>query len=81
MIFNTAIRFTDITILEGYRNEEDQNKAFENGFSKLKFPNSKHNVYPSMAVDALPFPIDWKDTQRLTYFVGFIIGLSRPMNV
>ena len=79
MIFNEAIKHCDVTILEGHRGEKEQNEAFDKGFSKLRFPFSKHNDYPSMAVDAAPFPIDWKDTQRFAYFAGFIIGLGRLM--
>ncbi len=52
----------------GKRNELDQNKAYENGMSKLKYPNSKHNKEPlSWAGDFVPDPdrnpktIDWDD--------------------
>lgn len=77
LVLNEAINHIDFTILEGYRNEEKQNEAYENGFSKVKYPNSKHNSQPSKAVDAVPYPINWKDTERLAYFAGFIVGMSR----
>lgn len=51
--------FYDITVLCGHRGELEQNKAFENKTSKLKFPYSKHNIFPSHAVDLAPYPIDW----------------------
>lgn len=51
----------DIEIICGHRNEADQNKAFREGKSKLKWPNSKHNKTPSLAYDACPNPIDWKN--------------------
>jgi len=34
-----------------FRNEIDQNAAFNNGFSKVKWPKSAHNKIPSRAID------------------------------
>jgi len=51
----------DITIICGYRDKIAQEVALTNGTSKLHWPNSKHNTYPSMAVDVAPYPIDWND--------------------
>jgi len=45
----------DMTILCGYRTEEDQNEAYQRGASKLKYPRSKHNIWPSHAVDVAPY--------------------------
>ena len=42
-------------IVCGHRNKEDQNKAFAEGKSKLKWPKGKHNKLPSQAVDAAPY--------------------------
>lgn len=56
-----------VQVICGHRNEEDQNKAFKEKKSKLKFPNSKHNKTPSLAVDIVPDPdrnpktISWVD--------------------
>lgn len=52
----------------GKRDEKAQNKAYENGMSKLKYPNSKHNTEPlALAGDFVPDPdlnpatLDWGD--------------------
>jgi len=45
----------DFTIVCSYRSEEDQNKAFMKGKSKLKWPLSKHNNLPSTAMDIAPW--------------------------
>jgi peptidoglycan L-alanyl-D-glutamate endopeptidase CwlK len=56
-----------IQVICGHRNEADQNKAFAEKKSKLKFPESKHNQKPSLAVDVVPDPdrnpktISWVD--------------------
>jgi len=38
---------------------------------------SKHNEFPSKAVDVMPYPIDWKDNERITYLAGFIMATAR----
>jgi hypothetical protein len=62
-----------IQIICGVRHEKEQNEAFDKGFSKLKFPESKHNINPakmrirSHAIDAVPDPdknpatIEWNE--------------------
>jgi hypothetical protein len=54
----------DITILCGHRTREEQDDAFNGGFSKVRYPNSKHNKTPSQAVDVAPYPIDWNNLQK-----------------
>jgi peptidoglycan LD-endopeptidase CwlK len=67
-----------VHVICGYRNEEDQNRAFAEKRSKLKFPNSKHNKKPSLAVDVVPDPdrnpktiswVDLKAFQIMTYAI------------
>jgi hypothetical protein len=48
----------DFKILCGHREEKEQNEAFNKGNSKLKWPQSKHNSLPSLAVDIAPFPVN-----------------------
>ena len=61
LLMNEAIKETpvDFSIVCGYRGEKEQNEAFKNGFSKLKFPQGKHNKNPSIAVDVVPYPEMW----------------------
>ena len=54
----------DFTVICGYRSKADQDAAFKEGASKLRWPNSKHNRFPSEAVDIVPYPIDFKDIKR-----------------
>lgn len=49
----------DLTITCGYRGKEEQDEAYRTGKSKAKFGQSKHNTYPSKAVDICPYPVDW----------------------
>ena len=59
-IFNEVIKYFDCSVLTGFRDKEKQDKAFREGWSLLKFPKSKHNQFPSMAIDVVPYPIPEK---------------------
>jgi peptidoglycan L-alanyl-D-glutamate endopeptidase CwlK len=63
-LLKRVIERTDFTVLCGHRGQAAQDAAYAEGKSKLKFPFSRHNVSPSMAVDVAPWPIDFKDMQR-----------------
>ena len=64
---------TDISLVSGYRDREEQNTLFENSFSKLRFPDSKHNRKPCLAVDLQPYPYP-KDECKLWGALGYIAG-------
>lgn len=80
-LFNEVIKYYDCSIICGHRNELEQNEAFRTGRSKLKFPNSKHNQVPSLAVDVVPYPVDWNDHKRFYHFAGFVLGLAHTLNI
>jgi len=80
-VFNAVINTVDCTIFTGYRDQKTQDDLYHQGKSKLKFPHSKHNQKPSMAVDAAPYPIDWKDRERATLFAGFVMGVATGLGV
>ncbi len=63
----------DISLLDGHRGEESQNAAFDSGASKLRWPNGKHNKYPSVAVDLQPYPKP-KNKEKLWAALGYIAG-------
>lgn len=67
---------TDISLLYGYRDRELQNTLFENGLSELRFPDSKHNHNPSLAVDLQPYPRPLHDN-KLWGALGYIAGRGR----
>lgn len=80
-VFIEVIKHFDCTILEGYRNKDTQNRYFNEGKSKAQYPMSKHNSEPSKAVDVVPYPIDWTDTNRMYYFAGFVKGVASQMGI
>lgn len=75
-VFNIAIQYMDMTILCGERTEVEQNALYAEGKTQVKYPDSKHNKSPSLAVDAAPWPIDWSDREQFTLMAGLIIGIG-----
>ena len=49
----------DLTITCGYRTKEEQDEAYKSGKSRARFGQSKHNFFPSKAIDIVPLPINW----------------------
>lgn len=80
-LFNKAIQYYSCIILEGHRNEHDQNEAYASGHSKLQYPNGKHNQVPSIAVDAAPYPVDFSDRDKLYYFAGAVTMLAVSLGI
>jgi peptidoglycan L-alanyl-D-glutamate endopeptidase CwlK len=80
LIFNTVISHFDNSILCGHRGKAAQMEAYNSGKSKVKWPNGKHNKTPSMAVDAAPYPIDWKDRERMILFAGYVMGVAQVLH-
>tara|TARA_R110002020_G_scaffold1458_2_gene6556 strand:+ start:476 stop:874 length:399 start_codon:yes stop_codon:yes gene_type:complete len=80
-VFNEVIKHVDCSILEGHRSGERQNKLYDEGKTKVKYPKGRHNNNPSLAVDVARYPIDWDDRERHTLFAGFVIGIARGMGI
>lgn len=86
MIMDKAIQVMDFTIVCGFRNEHDQEKAFAEGKSKLHWPDSNHNSNPSFAVDIAPWDpsignIDWNSRDRFIYLAGIVKGIAQELNI
>ena len=80
-VFRRVVEKYDLTITCGTRGEAEQNEAFRTGKSKVQFPKSKHNLTPSLAVDAVPYPIDWNDRSRFYHFAGYVLGIAEGMGI
>ena len=80
-VFNEVIKTVDCSILEGHRDERTQDKYYKEGKSKVRYPMGRHNSKPSRAVDAVPYPIDWKDRERFHLFGGFVLGVANRMGI
>ena len=80
-IAHQAIKHQDFTVLCGYRGIDEQNRAFKEGKSKLQWPFSKHNTYPSTAFDLAPWPLDWNDLRQFLRLSGTIKRAALELNI
>lgn len=71
-LFREVIKYVDCKVLEGHRDKVAQDAAVAAGNSKTRWPTSKHNKVPSLAVDVVPYPVDFKDLKRFYYLAGFV---------
>ncbi len=77
-----AIKGYGFTVICGHRNEQDQNEAYENGFSTKKFPEGKHNTKPSKAFDIIPDDGGWEaDIEQFILMAGIIKGVALVLGV
>lgn len=80
-LFNEVVKHFDCRVTDGHRCEEMQELYYAMKRSKVRYPNSKHNSMPSMAVDVIPYPVNWKDKDRFYHFAGFVKGLASQMGL
>lgn len=78
-LMEEVLKHWDHTIVSGHRGEQEQNDLYADGKSKLKYPKSKHNTFPSIAVDVQPYP--YKDDRDLYAFMGFVLGTAQQMGI
>ena len=43
-LFNEVIKHVDCSVLEGHRSAERQDKLFDEGKTKVKYPKGRHNA-------------------------------------
>ena len=75
----------DFAVLEGHRNERDQNIAYAKGASQRKWPFGEHNAKTSKAMDVSPWAIDWtnKVAARLRFLLlaGFMLCHAKRLGL
>lgn len=76
-----VIQHYDFIVLCGVRLKEAQNEAFRSGHSKLRWPDSRHNVLEegqrSEAIDIAPYHmisphIRWNNTREFVFLAGMM---------
>lgn len=83
-LMNEVIKHVDVAITCGHRNKEEQDKVFDEWKSKLRFPHSKHNSLPALALDFVPFvngkPV-WNNAGQITAIAFFIKGIAAAQGI
>lgn len=85
-LFRKVLKVHDCAITCGHRGKDDQDEAYFKGRSKLRFPHSKHNSLPSMAIDAVPYDnvnkkAMWDSLKNLYLFAGIVKGVASEMGL
>ena len=80
LLFSVVVKEFDCSVICGYRDQVSQTIAFNDEKSKVQYPDSKHNSYPSMAADVAPYPIDWEDLRRFDLFAGWVKGVAAVLH-
>lgn len=81
-IFTEALQIMDHSILCGYRDEKEQLALYLEKKTKVRM--GQHNRKPSLAVDAVPYPIspDWnKDLEKICVFAGIVLAIAYKRGV
>jgi peptidoglycan L-alanyl-D-glutamate endopeptidase CwlK len=82
LVVDEVIKVYNCSLICGKRGEKEQNKAFAEGKSKVKYPNSRHNTEPkSEAVDATPYPLNWNDIEEFKRMVKQFKIAAKKVNV
>lgn len=80
-LFNEVIKTTDCAVVCGHRGRDDQEKAFAEGFSRLRWPDSKHNKVPSLAVDVIPFPAGYSSVERFEELAAVVKETAKRLKI
>nr|BDD44673.1 peptidase [Legionellales bacterium] len=85
-ICNRVIKELDISIISGMRGAVEQDTLYEQGFSKVRFPGSKHNSDPSQAVDVMLWNkekphIRWNDREQMALVAGYMMMTASTMDI
>lgn len=80
-LFHAVNERMECSILTGHRTREEQEQAYTAKLSKAKFGQSPHNFKPSLAVDAAPYPIDWKNTDRFYEFAQVVLQTAEEQGI
>jgi peptidoglycan L-alanyl-D-glutamate endopeptidase CwlK len=74
----------DFGVTCGHRGEEEQNKQYFEGRSKVQWPNSKHNKKPAEAVDFVLYvngKVDWNNRDSWNMAVGVFRGVAAMLDI
>lgn len=80
-LFHEVAKRADFVILAGFRGKKDQEAAKKYGNSKAGWGQSKHNFSPSLAVDAMPNPLNWSNIEAVKDFAAIVKEVAAELGV
>ena len=76
-----SLNLMDFSIAVGHRGQAEQDEAHAKGNSQLKWPNSLHNKFPSLAVDLLPYPTGWTKKEPFYFLAGIMLSTASTLHI
>lgn len=84
-LFREVVKDTDCAIIEGHRVRRRQNQLYQQGKSKVKWPDGKHNRMLSEAADVAPYlekvGIPWGDSDQFYFFAGKVKAKADELGI
>lgn len=84
-LMERVVQIRDISVVCGVRDKEEQNKMFDEGKSKLRWPDGNHNIIkpflPVRAVDIVPWPEQYSDPMTMIHVAGIVLGVAAEMKI
>lgn len=77
------VEYVDFAIIWGYRDKATQDSAYRTGHSGKKWPNSKHNKLPSLAIDIAVYKdgkLSW-DPIYYYYLAGVFFTVANELGI
>jgi peptidoglycan L-alanyl-D-glutamate endopeptidase CwlK len=83
-LFAEVVLTHDCSVICGERGKAEQDVAFVQKKSKLRWPKSNHNVdgvkrKTSHAADVVPYPLDWKNIASFVTFAAHVMATAKAL--
>ena len=82
-IAHEVVKRFDCACVCGHRGKTDQDYAFEHHWSEVQYPNSKHNMEPSEAMDLVPCvkgKPSWNTLEDYA-FAGYVLRVAEDLGI
>ena len=76
-----AVQSINFSVICGHRGQEEQDRAYAEGKSKVRWPDGEHNQTPSRAVDLAPIPLDWNNRAAFVELACHILAAANEEGV
>lgn len=80
-VMNEAIKDFDFTVIEAYRGKAEQDEAYRKGTTKAMWGQSAHNYKPALAVDCVPYPLDWNDVAAFEKMGKAVMATAKRLGI
>lgn len=89
-LFHEVVKYYDIRIICGHRTVAEQQRLYAKGRTVPGsivthcdgiLRKSKHQTFPSIACDVVPYPVDWDNVNRFYELAGWVQAFALGMNI